>query len=255
MRLPNTASATFQGDFMHTTNGEVSGCPTPRPGGGWFLLLILAAVQFNHIVDFTIMMPLETSYQHDLDISTHQFSLLVSAYAFSACLSGLLAASLVDRFDRKRALLFLFAGFTGGTALCAAANSFGVLLLGRAIAGAFGGILSALSLAIVGDAFPEERRGLATGVVMSSFSVATIIGIPAGLFLADLFGTRAPFAALALLSAGVLLLALRVIPPLRHHLGTHDVPGWKVLLLPAHLKAYGLMTCLVLGTFTIIPFL
>src|SRR5438067_162942 len=140
MRLLNTASATFHGDPMHTTNGEVSGCPTPRPGGSWLLLLILAAVQFNHIVDFTIMMPLETSYQHVLNISTHQFSLLVSSYAFSACLSGLLAASLVDRFDRKRALLFLFAGFTGGTALCAAANSFGVLLLGRAVAGAFGGI-------------------------------------------------------------------------------------------------------------------
>src|SRR5437016_180248 len=190
MRLLNTASATSYGDPMHTTNGEVSGCPTPRPGG-WLLLLILAAVQFNHIVDFTIMMPLETSYQRDLDITTHQFSLLVSVYAFSACLSGLLAASLVDRFDRKRALLFLFAGFTGGTALCAAANSFGVLLLGRAVAGAFGGILSALSLAIVGDAFPEERRGLATGVVMSSFSVATIVGVPTGLLLADLLGTRA----------------------------------------------------------------
>jgi predicted MFS family arabinose efflux permease len=219
------------------------------------LLLILAAVQFNHIVDFTIMMPLETSYQRDLHISTHQFSLLVSVYAFSACLSGLLAASLVDRFDRKRALLFLFTGFTGGTALCAGANSFGVLLLGRALAGAFGGILSALSLAIIGDAFPEERRGLATGVVMSSFSVATIVGIPAGLFLAEGFGTRAPFAALAALSACVLLLALRVIPPLRHHLGSEDAPGWKVLLQPAHVKAYVLMTCLVLGTFTIIPFL
>src|SRR5262245_58474561 len=104
MRYCNPTSTTFQGASMHATNGEVSGCPTPRPGGGWLLLLILAAVQFNHIVDFTIMMPLETSYQHDLDLSTHQFSLLVSAYAFSACLSGMLAASLVDRFDRKRAL-------------------------------------------------------------------------------------------------------------------------------------------------------
>jgi len=85
---------------MNATNGEVSGCPTPRPGGGWLLLLILAAVQLNHIVAFTIMMPLETSYQRDLDLTTHQFSLLVSAYAFSACLSGPLAASLVDRLDR-----------------------------------------------------------------------------------------------------------------------------------------------------------
>src|SRR5678815_4863484 len=100
MKLPNPASATFEGDSMNATNGEVSGCPMPRPGGSWLLLLILAAVQFNHIVDFTIMMPLGTSYQNDLGITTHQFSLLVSSYAFSACLSGLLAASLIDRFDR-----------------------------------------------------------------------------------------------------------------------------------------------------------
>ena len=239
---------------MHTTNGEVSGCPTPRSGAGWPLLLILAAVQFTHVVDFIIMMPLGPYYLRELDITTRQFSLLVSAYAFTACLSGLLAASQVDRFDRKRALLFLFAGFTGGTALCAAANSFGVLLLGRAVAGAFGGILAAMSLAIIGDAFPEERRGLATGIVMSSFSVATIVGVPAGLFLADLLGTRAPFAALAGLSAVVLLLAARIIPSLRHHLG-HDAPDWRVLLLPSHVRAYALMTCLVLGTFTIIPFL
>ena len=115
---------------MHTTNGEVSGCPTPRPGGGWFLLLILAAVQFNHIVDFTIMMPLETSYQRDLDITTHQFSLLVSVYAFSACLSGLLAASLVDRFDRKRALLFLFAGIARPTSFEALVRSAGASVVG-----------------------------------------------------------------------------------------------------------------------------
>src|SRR5262249_40055386 len=71
----------------------------------------------------------------------------------------------------------------------------------------------------------------------------------------EAFGTRAPFATLAAISALVLLLALRVIPPLRHHLGSHDVPSWTVLFLPAHVKAYVLMTCLVLGTFTIIPFL
>src|SRR5439155_1914330 len=97
---------------MHAVNGDTSDGHTRRPGSGWMLLLILAAVQFTHVVDFVIMMPLGPRYLRELDIGPPEFSLLVSAYAFSACLSGLLAASLIDRFDRKRSLLVLFTGFT-----------------------------------------------------------------------------------------------------------------------------------------------
>src|SRR5262249_22054340 len=109
--------ATSQGGFMHATKEDTPGGHAPWPGSGGALLLILAAVQFTHVVDFIIMMPLGPRYLRELDIGPPQFSLLVSAYAFSACLSGLLAASLIDRFDRKRSLLVLFAGFTLGTAL------------------------------------------------------------------------------------------------------------------------------------------
>jgi predicted MFS family arabinose efflux permease len=243
---------------MHPAHDEASGCTTPPRRAGWALLLILAAIQFTHVVDFLIMIPLGPRYLRELNISPQQFSLLVSAYAFSAAVSGLLAASFIDRFDRKRALLFLYGGFTGGTALCAVAPDFGILLLARGVAGAFGGILAAATLAIIGDTFPEHRRGLATGVVMSSFSVASIVGVPMGLFLAGLLGTWAPFGVLAILSSALLPFAARVMPPVRHHLdGGHEVPDspWKLLLLPAHLKAYVLMVCLVLGTFTIIPYL
>src|SRR5262249_4993844 len=178
-----------------------------RPGCEWLLLLVLAAIQFTHIIDFIILMPLGPRYLRELDIGPRQFGLLVSAYGFSACLAGLLAATRIDRHDRKRALLFLYGGFTAGTFLCAVARSFEVLLAARAVAGAFGGVLAALTLAVVGDAFPEGRRGLATGVVMSSFSVATIIGVPAGLALAGLLGTWAPFGLHAGLSATVMLVA------------------------------------------------
>src|SRR5947209_5774301 len=122
---------------MHQASGEASGNPR-RPGSEWLLLLVLAAVQFTHLIDFMIMMPLGPRYLRELDIGPRQFGLLVAAYGFSACLSGLLAASRIDRYDRKRALLFLYAGFTAGTLLCAVAGSFGLLLAGRAVAGAFG---------------------------------------------------------------------------------------------------------------------
>lgn len=225
----------------------------------WLLLLLLASVQFTHILDFMIMMPLGPQYMDQFKISPREFGLLISAYAFSAALAGLTGALLIDRFDRKHALLFLAWGFTAGTALCAVAAGYQVLLVGRCIAGFFGGMLGALVLAIVGDAFHELRRGLATGVIMSAFSVATIAGVPSGLFLADWFGIRAPFAALAILAAMMTLMASLVFPPMRRHLAQHhpvsSTPTWKLLLHPAHLWAYLLMIGLVLSMFTLVPFL
>src|SRR5271156_4709797 len=134
------------------------------------LLLVLAAVQFTHLVDFMIVLPLGPQFIRVLNITPQAFGVLVSAYGFSASLSGLLAARFVDRFDRKRALLVLYFGFCIGTLLCALAANFWVLLLARIVAGGFGGVVAALVLAIVGDAFPFSRRGTAMGILMSAFS-------------------------------------------------------------------------------------
>jgi predicted MFS family arabinose efflux permease len=173
-----------------------------------------------------------------------------------ACLSGLLAATVLDRFDRKRALLCLQAGFIAATLLCGLAWNFEVLLLGRCLAGAFGGVLGAVVFAIVADLFPEEHRGWATGVVMSAFAVATIAGVPLGLTLAQALGTGSPFLALAGCSAGVLLLAACLLPPMPSQLATR--PGallWHVLVHPVLLRAHVLMLVVVLGSFTLIPYL
>jgi predicted MFS family arabinose efflux permease len=227
------------------------------------LLLVLASVQFTLIIDFVIVMPLGPAVKSALTLSNQQFGWMVSSYGFTAALTGLLAAGLLDRFDRKRSLLVLLAGFTLGTLLCGVAPNFYVLLLGRAVAGGFAGVVGANVLAIVGDVFPESRRATAMGVIMSAFSVASIVGIPAGIFLANHSGWQAPFLVLAVLCLPVLLLAARVLPPLRGHLERRHAGGpletltrlLDVLLQPTHLRAYALMTALVLSTFTIIPFL
>jgi predicted MFS family arabinose efflux permease len=231
---------------------------------GWFtaaellLLLVLAAVQFTHVLDFMIVLPLEPIFTAQMKLTPQQFGFLVAAYGFSAGASGLTAAWFLDRFDRKRILLFLYAGFTVGTLLCAVAPGFVTLVIARAVAGAFGGIAGANVLAIVGDAFAEQRRGWAMGVVMSAFSFAQIIGLPAGLWLAGLEGWRMPFALLGGLSSVVLLLAAWVLPPLRGHLA-HGRPRpagtWTVLYHPAHVRAYALMVVLVLSTSMIFPYL
>jgi predicted MFS family arabinose efflux permease len=185
---------------------------------------------------------------------------MVSAYAFSACLTGLAAAWCIDRFDRKTALLGLYGGFTLGTLLCALAPSYPLLLAARAVAGGFGGVSASCLLAIVGDAFPDARRGTAMGVLMSAFSLASIAGVPAGVYLAARLGSwQAPFAVLAGLSAAVLVLAWFVLPPLRGHLAAvHHVRRAsvrEVLAHPSHVRAYVLMVALVLSTFCIIPYI
>ncbi len=223
----------------------------------WLLLLALAAVQFTHILDFVIMMPLGPQFKSDLHLSDQEFGFLVSAYAFSAALAGLLAAWFIDRFDRKRALLGLYAGFTVGTLCCAAAPNYSFLMAARALTGAFGGVVAASILAIVSDAFPGPRRGRAMGAIMSAFSVASIAGVPVGLYLANVMNWRSPFLALGGLSAAVLVLVSFVLPPMRGHLvrGRPAVNLVSIFSQPTHLRAYLLMTALVFSTFMIVPYL
>src|SRR5207302_4775703 len=124
----------------------------------------------------------------------------------------------IDRFDRKRALLFLYAGLTAGTLLCALAPGYGWLMAARSVAGAFGGIVAAFVLVIIGDAFPELRRGRATGVVMTAFSLASIAGIPAGIVLGNRFGAQSPFGILSAFCAVVFIVAIKALPRMQGHL-------------------------------------
>ncbi len=180
-----------------------------------WLLLILAAIQFTAVVDFLIIMPLGPQYLRVFNISPGQFGLIVSAYALSAGLAGVAAGFFLDQFDRKPALLYLYAGFALGTLFCALAPNYPLLVAARVIAGAFGGVTGALILAIVGDVIPEQRRGAAMGLVMSSFSVASICGVPLGLVVASRLNWHVPFYGLAALSA-VVLAAARVLAVLSH---------------------------------------
>lgn len=228
------------------------------------LLLILAVVQFTHIVDFMIIMPLGSQFMREFRISPQQFSIIVSAYAFCAFLANVFSAMFIDRFDRRKALLVLYIGFTLGTLACAFAPTYGLFLATRGLTGAFGGTLGALILAIVGDAIPLERRGQAVGFVMTAFSVASIAGVPAGIFLAAKWGWNSPFLAVAGLSAAFLVLAFFVLPPLRAHLDrpneAADRPtplgALALILRDANQRMALIFTLtLMLGHFTIIPFI
>src|SRR5215471_3100825 len=149
------------------------------------LVALLALVQFTIILDFIIMSPLGAILMPALNITAGQFGVAVSAYAFSAGISGVLAAGFADRFDRKRLLLFFYVGFTLGTTLCAMAQNYHVLLLGRIVTGLFGGVIGSVVLAIITDLFPLHMRGRVMGFVQTAFGASQVLGIPAGLFLAN----------------------------------------------------------------------
>ena len=225
----------------------------------WVLIVILAAVNFTHMVDFVIMMPLGERLMHELAISPDQFGRAVAVYAFAAAVAGLLGSPVVNRFDRKSVLLGMYAGFAGSTLFCGLADSYELLLVSRILAGIFGGLASATIMAVIGDAFPPHRRGTATGAVMSSFAVASVAGLPIGLLLAGEFGRGTPFVVLAGLSVGVWVTAWLGMPSMRGHLTAKRASPWdefrEVVRKPAHLWAFAFTFSLVLGTFTVASFI
>jgi predicted MFS family arabinose efflux permease len=224
------------------------------------VLLTLAGVQFTHILDFMIMMPLGPQFTQLLGISNAQFGLLVSAYTLSAGASGLMAAMYVDQFDRKRLLLTMYTLFGLATLSCGLAPTYGWLMLARVAAGVFGGVLSALSQTIVADVVPFERRGRAMGVVMTSFSVSTVAGVPLGLFLAAHWSWHVPFFAIAILVLLLIVVARQTLPVIDAHLHhPHRTSAWRslgrVLADANHLKAFALSGLMMFAGFTVIPYI
>ncbi len=225
----------------------------------WALIVLLASVNFTHILDFVIIMPLGKQLISELKISPAQFAHIVSAYGLAACVAGVLAATVVDRFDRRTVLLVNYAGFAVSTLACGLAPDYAWLLIARVLAGAFGGITASAILAIIGDVFPNERRGTALGAVTSAFAVASIAGLPAGLMLATDFGRGVPFLALAMLSVPVWIAAFFRLPSLTSHRQQSGGRIWSELRVvvthPNHLRSFAFMFTLVMGSFTIIPFM
>jgi len=223
------------------------------------LLAVLAVVQFTTMLDFLIMMPLGPQYMRVFDINPAQFGTIVSAYAISAGIAGLISGTFLDRFDRRPSLLVLYTGFGLATLACALAPGYVSLTAARGLAGAFGGVSNAVILAIIGDVIPESRRGRAMGIVMSSFSVASVLGVPIGLYLANTFSWHAPFFMLAAVSALVLTGQWFLVPHIKSKSShAHAAPIAhlvQILSGPGHLRAFAFIGTVVLTGFLVIPYI
>jgi len=224
-----------------------------------FVVGLLAFLQFTIILDFMILSPLGAVLLPELHVATSQFGLLVSVYAFSAAISGLLTAGFADKFDRKKLLLFFYAGFILGTALCGVATSYHYLLAARIVTGLFGGVIGSISMAIMADLFALEMRGRVMGVVQTAFAASQVLGLPIGLYLSNRWGWHAPFLMIAGIGAAVGIVIIFGLKPIDAHLKVKNDRNafqhlFKTISRPIYLRGFAATILLATGGFMLMPF-
>lgn len=224
-----------------------------------FMIAILSVIQFSVVLDFMVLSPLGAQLLNELHITTKQFGLVVSAYAFSAGASGLLSAGFADKFDRKKLLLFFYCGFILGTFLCGIAPGYKFLLAARIVTGIFGGVISSVSFAIITDLFTLHQRGRVMGFIQMSFSGSQVLGIPAGLYLANNAGWHSPFLMIVGLSLFIGLIIVIKMKPVKDHLKIISEKNavqhlQKIFSNTGYLQAFGATVLLATGGFMLMPF-
>lgn len=223
------------------------------------VIALLAIVQFTIVLDFMVMAPLGDLLMKTLDLTATQFASAVSVYAFSAGIAGLLAAGFADKYDRKKLLLFFYAGFIAGTILCGTANSYRWLLLGRIITGLFAGVLGSVSMAIITDLFSFEQRGRVMGFVQMAFAVSQVAGIPIGLYLANISDWHAPFLMIVGLSMATCFAISKWIKPVTRHLQKQSTTNplmhlQSTITRKSYLLPFLTTALLSIGGFMLMPF-
>jgi predicted MFS family arabinose efflux permease len=222
-------------------------------------IALLAVTQFSVILDFMVISPLGDFLMKSMNLHPNQFGIAVSVYAFSAGISGLLTAGFADKFDRKKLLLFFYSGFIAGTLLCGFSHSYYMLLAARLITGLFGGVIGSISLAIVTDLFAIEQRGRAMGFMQMGFSASQVLGIPIGLYLANLWGWQSAFLMVAGIAIVVAIIIMFKLQPVNKHLALkQDRSAFKHLWHTIEKRNYRIgftaTALLSIGGFMMMPF-
>jgi len=233
--------------------------PPTLSGYQRLVVAVLAFLQFTIILDFMVLAPLGAMIMPALKASPSQFGVLVSAYAFSAGAAGLLSAGFNDRFDRKRLLLFFYAGFLVGTLLCAIANSYYSLLVARIVTGLFGGVIGSIVFAITADLFDYRLRGRVMGVVQAAFAASNVLGLPIGLYLANRWDWHAPFYLIVGTGAVVGIVITLYVRPIDAHLKVKPDKSplhhfIHTLSTPRYLQGFSATILMVTGGFMLLPF-
>ncbi|WP_418123441.1 MFS transporter [Chryseobacterium sp. PTM-20240506] len=233
--------------------------PLPFTGYQKFVIFILAITQFTVILDFMVMSPLGDMLMKSLSLKPSAFGFAVSAYAFSAGVSGLLTAGFADRFDRKKLLLFFYIGFIIGTIFCGMAQSYAALVAARIITGLFGGVIGSISMAIITDLFVLQQRGRVMGFIQMGFGGSQVLGVPIGLYLANKWGWEAPFWMVAALSVVIAVLIFLKLQPVNKHLSVQRDKSafqhlWHTIAKSNYRVGFAATALLSIGGFMMMPF-
>jgi MFS transporter, DHA1 family, inner membrane transport protein len=221
------------------------------------LIRSLGFIRILHVFDFVVMMPLAPFLNAAFQTTAQEFSLLIVAYSVSSAFFGLLGSRWIDFYDRKKSILFCLLGFLGGVLLCAFAFDFYSLMLGRIATGAFGGILNALLFTVVADVLPHNKKGRANAVLMSAFSICSVLGIPLSIYIASRWGWRYSFTTLSILTVLTGVFFLFKISPIREHLKNKAQSGLRLrnfLQQKKPIYALALNFLLNASVFIIVPF-
>ena len=233
--------------------------PVPFTGYQRFIIALLAFLQFTIILDFMIISPLGDILMKTLKLTTSQFGSVVSAYAISAGISGIMAAGFADKFDRKKLLLFFYTGFIIGTAFCALAYNYHTLLIARIVTGLFGGVVGSISMAIITDVFSLSQRGRVMGFVSMAFAGSQILGVPIGLVLANAWGWHSTFIMVVMLALAIGAVVVFRLKPLTAHLALQSDKNafqhlWHTVQKRDYRIGFTATTLLSLGGFMLMPF-
>jgi predicted MFS family arabinose efflux permease len=224
-----------------------------------FVIAVLTLTQFSVILDFMILSPLGDTLMKSMNIKPAQFGLVVSAYAFSAGISGLLTAGFADRFDRKKLFVFFYGGFILGTLCCGFATTYPMLVAARIITGLFGGVIGSISMAIITDIFTIQQRGRVMGFTQMGFGASQVLGIPIGLYLSNAWGWEAPFFLVAGIAIVIMVLIGFRLQPITGHLALqHDKSAvmhlWHTIAKRNYRIGFSATALLSIGGFMMMPF-
>ena len=137
---------------------------------------------------------------------------LVSLFAFVYAPVTPLGSALSARFPRFATHLTLVGVFLVGNVLCAFAPNYGVLVVARILIALVSGTLVAIAMTYAPDVTTEQYRTKFIAWVFSGFSIASVVGVPVGTWVANTFGWRWAFHLVNVLTVALMVLMVMVLP-------------------------------------------
>lgn len=219
------------------------------------IVWLAALIQLVNIIDFMMVMPLGPDMAASLPITNADIGIICGCYTLAVGVSGIVAAKFLDAYDRKTVALLSMAGLSLGTLSAVFAGDLVSLIGARVLAGIFGGPAAAISLSMVTDMVPPERRGRAMAIVMGTFSISSIVAVPFGLELARMGTWKTPFYGIFILGCIVLVTIYFTTPSMKGHLRQEkeSISLRTFLRKYPYLLALGLLLTSAISTYSIIP--